>query len=160
MKQPFDKKSLVYFLVACNKAGYVNGNEKSWIKEKDSSTTISFTKGKWFAHDNFFGGEPYGGRLVVFYDKKPVWMMVYYGAVEEGVEVNDIYTVLRRALARMPIDAPFRGPKRYKEGSWIYTNTWQGDAVCFSGKEQIRHGGNIVYKARYVGGFVDRRQGV
>lgn len=39
-------------------------------------------------NDNFFGGEPYGGREVVFYEEKPVWMMVYYGWVAEGIESN------------------------------------------------------------------------
>ena len=30
--------------------------------------TIPYEKGDWKSHDNFFGGEPYGGRIIVFYN--------------------------------------------------------------------------------------------
>ena len=65
-------------------------------------------------HDNFFGGEPYGGRMVVFYKNKPIWTMVYYGWVEKTVkDPNVVYRILRSALKQMPNDAPFRGPKNW-----------------------------------------------
>ncbi len=37
---------------------------------------------EWAFHDNYFGGEPYGGRSVAFHQGKPVWIAVYYGWVE------------------------------------------------------------------------------
>ena len=107
-------KELRQFLIDSNKAGYAGGQEKKWIKEVDGSTTIPFQKGEWRSHDNFFGGEPYGGRLVVFYKNKPVWIMVYYGLILNGIIVNPIYAMLRNALKNMPDDAPFRGPKELK----------------------------------------------
>lgn len=73
------KKDLQQFLLEANKSGYAGGKVKQWIKEKDGSTTILFEKNEWKSHDNFFGGEPYGGRTIVFYKDKPFWMMVYYG---------------------------------------------------------------------------------
>ena len=73
-----DKHALKKFLIACNKAGYAGGEEKKWIKERDGSTTIPFKLGDCESHDNFFGGEPYGGRTVVSYKGKPVWIMVYF----------------------------------------------------------------------------------
>src|SRR6266700_3028997 len=102
--------SLRQFLIDSNKAGYANGEEKKWIKEPDGSTTIPFEKNEWRSHDNFFGGEPYGGRVVVLHENKPCWMMLYYGWVAEGIETDQIYTVLRNALKQMPEYAPFRGP--------------------------------------------------
>jgi len=78
-----NKEVLRQFLVDSNKAGYAGGDEKKWIKESNGSTTIPFEKGEWQSDDNFYGGEPYGGRVVVFYKDKPHWMMVYYGWVEE-----------------------------------------------------------------------------
>jgi len=154
------KKSLLKFLIESNKAGYATGEEKQWIKEADGSTTIPFAKGGWRSHDNFFGGEPYGGRVVVFHKEKAVWIMVYYGWVVEGVDVNPIYKILRNALALMPEEYPFRGPKEYKEGEFIYTNLWKGDVERFSGEEKIMQGGKLVYKANYMGGLVDQREGV
>lgn len=149
------------FLIASNKAGYAGGEEKKWIKEPDGSTTIPYEKGDWKSHDNFFGGEPYGGRIVVFYKNLPVWMMVYYGWVAEGVESNPIYGVLHGALMQMPDEAPFRGPKEYKEGELVYSNDWNGDVGRYSGEEQIKDmAGNLLYKANYFGGLVDQRRGI
>lgn len=155
-----NKKALHQFLIDSNKAGYAGGEEKKWIKESDGSTTIPYTQGEWKSHDNFFGGEPYGGRVVVFYQNKPVWMMVYYGWVAEGLATDPVYAILRGALKQMPEAAPFRGPKEYKEGDLTYSNTWTGDVDRYSGEEQITQGNKLIYKANYMGGLVDQRNGV
>ncbi|MBI2514692.1 hypothetical protein HYV91_00665 [Candidatus Wolfebacteria bacterium] len=155
-----DKEELRHFLIDSNKAGYAGGEEKKWIKEADGSTTIPFEAGAWRSHDNFFGGEPYGGRIIVFYKNKPFWIMVYYGRIKEGIEINPVYQVLRNALIKMPEDSPFRGPKEYKEGEYIYSNSWEGDLERFSGEEKIIQAENLIYKANYLGGFVDQKRGV
>jgi len=148
------------FLIEANKAGYAGGDERKWTKESDGSTTIPFTQDDWKLQDNFFGGEPYGGRIVVFHKDAPIWMMVYYGWVEEGVDVNVVYKVLRGALMQMPVEAPFRGPKEYIEQEFVYTNDWNGDVERFEGEEKITQGDNFIYKARYLGGLVDQRKGI
>ncbi len=155
-----NKEALRQFLIDSNKAGYAGGEEKKWIKEPDGSTTIPFEKGDWRSHDNFFGGEPYGGRVVVFHENKPYWMMIYYGWVAEGVETDPVYAILRNALMQMPEDAPYRGPKEYKEGELTYSNAWTGEMERYSGEEQITQGEKLVYKANYIGGLVDQRGGV
>lgn len=155
-----NKAALKQFLVDCNTAGYAGGEEKKWIKEPDGSTTIPFKKGSWRSHDNFFGGEPYGGRTVVFYKEKPVWIMVYYGRVIVKEDPDAIYRTLREALMRMPMDHPYRGPKKYALGTYVYKNAWKGDVGNFFGEESITKNNKIVYHARYMGGFVDLRRGV
>lgn len=155
-----DNRTLKQFLVDSNNAGYAGGKPKKWIHEDDGSTTIPFEKGSWKSHDNFFGGEPYGGRTVVFFEAKPVWIMVYYGWIIEGQETDPVYEILRGALKQMPEDYPFRGPKEFKDGEFIYTDTWNGDVERFSGEEQITKGGELIYKADYLGGLVDQRKGV
>ncbi|MEX2008459.1 MAG: DUF5680 domain-containing protein [Candidatus Spechtbacterales bacterium] len=157
---PMDIEQLRQFLVDCNKAGYAAGEEKDWVKEPDGSTTIPFEKGLWRSHDNFFGGEPYGGRVIVLYDSKPSWIMVYYGWVNESADPNPVYEVLRNALMRMPQEAPFRGPKEYRQDSFTYVNAWEGDLEKYSGEEQIVQGDEIIYTANYLGGLVDQRKGV
>lgn len=148
------------FLVDSNRAGYAGGNEKKWVKESDGSTTIPYSKGSWRSHDNFFGGEPYGGRTVVFYENKAVWMMVYYGWVEEGVNADLVYGTLRGALMQMPVDHPYRGPREFTQGDLTYTNNWDGELDRFSGEEVITQQGKVIYKANYLGGEVDKRKGV
>lgn len=155
-----DKRGLRKFLIASNTAGYADGNSKKWIKEDNRSTTIPFESGDWRSDDNFFGGEPYGGRNVVFYKGNPAWLMVYYGWVEEGVNNDVVYKVLRGALMQMSKEAPFRGPKEYKEKEFTYTNSWNGDMEKFDGEEKITQGGKVIYQAKYRGGLVDQRRGV
>lgn len=151
---------LKQFLLASNNAGYAGGQEKKWVKEPNGSTTIRFASGDWKSHDNFFGGEPCGGRLVVFYKDKPVWIMVYYGWVKAGIDPNPVYEILRESLKQMPLDYPYRGPREFIKGDWAYQNTWQGELDRYDGEETVLHGENRMYKANYRGGWVDKRTGV
>lgn len=155
-----DTETLRHFLVEANRAGYAGGNERHWTKEPDGSTTIGFTAGLQRLHDNFFGGEPYGGRMVVFDDGRPAWMMVYYGWVAAELDANAVYSVLRKALMKMPEEAPFRGPALDTDGAFSYTNAWTGDVTRFSGEERIYEAGAVVYATHYAGGLVDSRPGV
>jgi hypothetical protein len=154
----FDVEALRRFLVKANDAGYAGGDEKQWSKETDRSITIAFDKGEWKSHDNFFGGEPYGGRTVVSYEGAPVWIMVYYGWVTPEKDANMAYGFLREALKAMPEEVPFRGPAVFEAKGLIYTNSWQGDLTRFSGREQITDGDSAFYEASYSGGLVDQRQ--
>lgn len=155
-----NQRELKQFLFQANLAGYAGGDEKSWVKDKDGSTTIKFSKGDWEFNDNFFGGEPFGGRTIILYKKKPVWIMLYYGWVKKGINVNPVYKVLRNALKNMPKQYPYRGPKMFREGSYVYKNRWIGEVDKFSGEERINKGKNLVYRANYFGGMVDERKGV
>lgn len=153
--------ALHHFLLDSNQAGYAGGEEKKWLKEPDGSTTIPYEKGEWRSQDNFFGGEPYGGRIVVFHRNKPVWIMVYYGQVAAGIKSDPVYAVLREALKAMPTEAPFRGPTQYTHQDLTYLNTWQGDIPRYSGEEKIiDNRGNIIYQANYQGGLVDQQVGI
>ena len=160
VSRAMDMEELRQFLVDSNRAGYAGGDEKKWIKELDGSTTIPFEKGLWRLHDNFFGGEPFGGRMVVFRDNKAVWMMVYFGRVAGGVNPDPVYGVLRAALMEMPEDYPYRGPKGFKQGDFIYRNKWEGELGGVAGEEVITERGKVVYKANYLGGEVNKRSGV
>ncbi|MFH1088761.1 MAG: DUF5680 domain-containing protein [Patescibacteria group bacterium] len=152
-----DREKLTNFLLAANQAGYASGDESKEIKEADGSKTIVFESGDWKSHDNFFGGEPYGGRTVVFYKNQPIWMMVYYGWVTDDIELDLVYTVLRNALKQMPANAPFRGPQNYQEDNLVYTNAWSGIIERFSGEEQILSNNTLIYRANYIGGLINQR---
>ena len=108
-KQKMNKEALRQFLLEANKAGYANASgSKSWVKEKDKSTTIEFQSGDFRMHDNFFGGEPYGGREVVFFQNAPVWMMVYYGWVDAAYEnFKEVYPFLQKALKTYSPSSPY-----------------------------------------------------
>jgi hypothetical protein len=147
------------FLISFNEAGYASGNENMWTKEQDGSTSINYENKEFRAHDNFFGGEPYGGREVVFFNNKPSWMMVYYGWVIEDFDKNEVYRALRHALKNQPHDFPVRGPKEIDYENFTYINNWSGNLNRFSGKETISQNGKIIYEANYMGGLIDINKG-
>lgn len=152
-------KQLCEFLVKAKKAGYANGNKANKIKEKNKSKTITFKNGDWAYNDNYFGGEPYGGREVVFFKNQPVYMMVYYGLVYEKIKnFKEVYKFLQEAITLIPKDKPFRGPKKYKRDNYIYENKFVGNVTNFSGIEVIKLNGKKIYDARYIGGLVDQRK--
>lgn len=154
-----DKKQLCKFLVEAKKSTYAAGEKAKKIVENDKSTTLIFEDGDFKYHDNYFGGEPFGGREVVFLQNKPIYIMTYYGLVNESVDnFEAIYKVLQKALSLIPEDHPFRGPIEYTEGDFIYKNVFTGEIDNFFGEETISSSdGKEIYKARYAGGFVYQR---
>jgi hypothetical protein len=155
-----DEAALLQFLLDASRRGYAAGGSVVKVQEADHSTTIVLEQGKWRFHDNYFGGEPYGGREVVFLEGRPVWMAVYYGRVEgASADPARVYTFLQTALREAPAAFPVRGPDEFSEGRSTYRNAHEGGVAFFSGEETIHEGSRLVYTARYVGGLVDRRPG-
>lgn len=154
-----DKQRLCKFLVKAKKSTYAAGAAAKKIVEADKSTTLIFEDGDLRYHDNYFGGEPFGGREVVFLQNQPIYIMTYYGLVDESVvDFEVVYKVLQKALSLIPEDHPFRGPKECVEGDLTYTNLYTGEIDNFFGEEKINlSNGREIYKARYVGGFVCQR---
>ena len=152
-------KDIKNFLIEANKKGYAAGESAAKpIKEVDGSKTITHENGIWKYHDNYFGGEPYGGREVVFKDSKPVWMMVYYGWVEEGVDHTKVYPFLQEALRSVPEENPYRGPAVLERDNMRYEAVWKEDGDVFSGEEKIFFDNKLVYRAFFNGGLVDQRK--
>ena len=146
------------YLLESAKTGYASGDTKTWVKEEDFSTTITNSIGDFRMQDNFFGGEPYGGREVIFNRNKPIWIMVYYGKVLSD-NPDKIYEVLRKALSSPELSMPIRGPKMMTTGEYTYTFKWNGSLDNFSAEESIMQNGGLVYQANFLGGNVDKRKG-
>ena len=70
-----DTKKLCKFLVEAKKVTYATGDLANKAINSDKSTTLIFENGDWKYHDNYFGGEPYGGREVVFFKNQPIYIM-------------------------------------------------------------------------------------
>lgn len=144
------------FIFEASRATYASGDETIKQKETDGSTTIVFSKGSYQMHDNYFGGEPYGGREVVFLNDKAIWMMVYYGLVHNGTN-KEVYGFLMESLSNNTTDMPYRGPKLYEKENWKYENQLKGEIGNFSGTEKIFKDDICLYEASYIGGFVDKQ---
>ncbi len=147
---------LKQFIFEASRNTYASEDKDIRVKQEDSSTTIEYEKEDWKYHDNYFGGEPYGGREVVFYKGKPIWMMVYYGWVIEGNNPNDVYGILTKALRNSEIEMPYRGPKELLDGESKYINELNGEVDNFYGEEKIYKGDTLLYVAKYMGGLIDK----
>jgi hypothetical protein len=153
-----DISILKEFLVKAKKSTYASEDKAQKVKENDKSTTLIFEEGDYKYHDNYFGGEPYGGREVVFFQCKPIYLMTYYGWVDEKIkDAGEVYRILQKALSLIPKEYPYRGPAEFIEDTYKYVNEYIGDVDNFSGKEFIEYEGKIIYQAKYVGGLVDQR---
>ncbi|KND47140.1 MAG: hypothetical protein AB199_01770 [Parcubacteria bacterium C7867-004] len=148
--------ALRQFILGASRATYASGDASIKERQPDNSTTIRFEQGEFRYHDNYFGGEPYGGREVVFHNDKPVWMMVYYGLVDAGVPKQDVYPFLMESLSQATLDMPYRGPADYRRGDYRYENLLEGDLDSFSGIEKIFRDKECIYEARYMGGLIDQ----
>ncbi len=144
------------FIYNASRATYASGDNSIKQKQLDGSTTILFEEGDYKFHDNYFGGEPYGGREVVFLNNKPIWMMVYYGEVYDGFSTKEVYPFLIESLSNNTEELPYRGPEEYENDIWRYENVFGGDIEKFSGIEKIYKDEVCVYEARYMGGLVDK----
>jgi hypothetical protein len=153
-----DETALLRFLLEASQRGYAAGGNAIKIREADHSTTIVFEQDEWRFHDNYFGGEPYGGREVVFLHGRPIWMAVYYGGVGDA-DVDAVYSFLQSALRAAPAAFPVRGPETFAESRFSYRNAHKGGVVAFAGQESIQESGRLVYTGHYAGGLVDRRRG-
>lgn len=153
-----NKTDLKNFLYKAHAATFASGDNSSWTKEKDHSNTVTYKDGDWSYHDNFFGGEPYGGREVVFYKQKPVYMMTYYGSIiPSWKDVKQVYVFLQEALRKCPKLRPLRGPDLYIKDSFEYVFYVDGDIDSFLATEIIKADGKPIYLARFIGGLVDQR---
>lgn len=157
-KKMINKKELCKFLVKAKKSTYAAGEKAKKTIGEDKSTTLVFEDRDWKYHDNYFGGEPFGGREVVFLKNEPVYIMTYYGWAAESIsDYEKVYGVLQKALSLIPEDRPFRGPTEYREADFIYRNLSTGEIDNFSGEETICQSGKEIYKTKYIGGFVNQR---
>lgn len=155
MENKFTNEQLKQFIYAASQATYASGDESIKVKQSDGSTTIEYREGDFAFHDNYFGGEPYGGREVVFHAGKAVWMMVYYGFVHIEIGNAKVYGILMEALRNTTEDMPYRGPVVFAKENWRYENKIEGGVENFSGIEKIYRDGECVYEAKYIGGLVD-----
>ncbi len=156
-----NKKAFLAFKQrALNAVGYENEDqhEKNKVKEKDGSTSVYYEKGLWKYHDNYFGGEPYGGREVIFYEGKALHITVYYGWVDKKVDVDLVYGFLRQALQTNKNPETPRGPLKFQLRNNFYQNKYEGTIECFQGKELIYQNKKLIYTAVYAGGLIDQRR--
>jgi hypothetical protein len=59
--------------------------------------------------------------------------------------IDEIFEFLKKAMMNVQDDAPFRGPKIFVEGDFIYTFKFVGSYSYFKGREIIKFKGKKVF---------------
>jgi len=149
---------LKQFLIYSAQHGYGNDN-RTERKEADGSSTIEVSNDGFKMSDNYFGGEPYGGRTVISEQGEPTWIMVYYGGVVGNtLGIDTIYPYLKEQLLNPDDHIPVRGPLGNKRDKFEYKLDLEGNLEEFSGLEQIFYDGELVFKTFLAGGLVDQKK--
>lgn len=148
-------KGFKVFLIKAKKNTYAFNGERGESKLSDGAKELAFSAGLFHYKDRYYGFDPFIGEEVVFYDKKPVWVMNYSGrCISKNISSKDVYNFLKKCLSKVNAKAFLRGPLEYKVGDFLYKNKTKGDVDYFVGNESIYFKGKKVYELNYSGGFL------
>ncbi len=153
----FDPRSIAFrqFLVTAKLAGYATAGEGGERDSDDRGKEFRFSDGGLEYRDRYYGFNPFAGEEVVWRGGSPVWLMNYYGSVNSAdPKPPEVFDFLKRAMQRVTVDRPFRGPERLTEGDLEYLDEGSGDIGRFAGIEVIRHMGAPIYSLHYHGGAI------
>jgi len=150
-----DQNKLRDFLVIAKKETYAASGEGGERRLSDGTMEFVFKKGLYTYRDRYFGFNPFVGQEIVFYKRKPVWGMNYFGGIiNDTIDTHEAYTFLRTALQKVPKQRPYRGPKTFTSGQWKYSCTIKGSVNDFSGHEAICWRRKKVYELLFHGGKI------
>lgn len=151
-----DREKLSLFLQKANKATYANKLAVKAPSSRPESEDYHFELGDFTYHDTYFWGRDFIGAEIVYFQKKSVWGMNYFGFVlHEKVIERDVYDFLRQALMQEYSGViPVRGPKNYRERGREYRLSADGPLDNFSGREEILFNEAVVYRCLFHGGMI------
>ena len=157
-------ETLANFLVEAKKNAWAgNAEEKNEFGiRKVAPFTKNYSKKYILIYmDQYVGGKSFQGLEVVSQilldEFIPVWAMSYggnyLGSLKEKKKVDQI---LKSALKKAPIDAPFRGPSKLSNKIYEYENNWHGTLKDFKGEEIIydKKTRYDVFGTKYAGGLI------
>lgn len=152
-----DNEKLSNFLVEAKQATYAvgGGSVPPFIS---GSKQLEYRHEECLYRDIYYGGNFFAGQEVVWEGDSPQWSMTYAGGVSPldmpAGEAEEIYKFLQTALAQMPADTPYRGPRFLSAGRFAYYNDCDGALEHFWGAESITRDSLPVYRLHYSGGRI------
>lgn len=148
-------KQLKEFLVEAKINTYATSGEGGERKLSDGTKELVHRKGLYRYRDRYFGSSPFIGEEVVFYKKKIIWAMNYYGIVINNVaDPKEVYGFLKQALLKVSKGKPYRGPNFLAKADWRYSMNVTGTVWYFFGKETIYYCGKKAYILFFHGGEI------
>jgi hypothetical protein len=143
------------FIVRAKAAIYVGDGEHA-PSSRPGSIDLLFEDGPFAYLDSYYGGTDFIGEEVVTYNDRPVWAMNYYGFIlkPDLIEAVTAGEAIKASLSALYREGRFLGGFEFAFDGYIYTDTNEGDAAHFTGKEWISQQGVRVYELVYHGGLI------
>lgn len=149
---------LARFLVQAKKNTYATKGDDEINADPSEKIQYKYREQDFYYFDSYYGYSRFAGQEFVCYKEIPVWSMAYYGGIISlgfsSGEIKKTYQFLRKALRKVPLVYPFRGPLNEQSETLQYINRVKGELDFFHGVEEILFQGRKIYELRYVGGWV------
>ena len=146
---------LAEFLIQAKTRTYASGGAANEQRLADGCLELTYSADGFDYRDRYFGADPFVGQEIVFQDGKAIWSMNYYGRiVDKKYPAAQIYAFLQKAMRKVTLERPFRGPSAFEEGNFMYNDESSGTLDAFSGVERILFNGHKVYQLKYHGGTI------
>jgi len=146
---------LAEFLIQAKTRTYASGGAANEQRLADGCLELTYSADGFDYRDRYFGADPFVGQEIVFQDGKAIWSMNYYGRiVDKKYPAAQIYAFLQKAMRKVTLERPFRGPSAFEEGNFMYNDESSGTLDAFSGVERILFNRHKVYLLKYHGGTV------
>ena len=144
--------ALAQFLITAKKNTYAAGITENVVDDAKESV---YEQDEYSYKDRYYGTSQFSGEEIVKENGVVIWSMNYYGGLlVNNVEEGKINTFLKKALLKVPLDIPFRGPKKFIDKDFKYENNVSGNIRNFKGTECIFYKKIKVYSLEYHGGII------
>ncbi len=143
------------FIVRAKANTYVGNGTKS-LSYRPGSHDIQYHEELFSYIDSYFGGADFIGQEVVYHQQQPVWAMNYYGKIilPDLIDAAQAGQIIKASLSQLYKQGRFLGGFEFPVGESVYTDTNEGTAASFRGKEWITRQGQRVYELLYHGGLI------
>ena len=145
------KDKVVDFLLRAKQATYA-GKGAEIAPSRPNSHDFQFVEGDLKYIDTYLGGKKFAGEEALWKDDIPFWAMNYVGKTISEKFSGDF---LKAALRAGSKEYPYRGPKEYRDGLYLYKCNVKGEFDRFYGYEEITFDGEVVYDCLFHGGAIN-----
>ena len=151
----FALRALEQFIVSAKQRTYA-GDGNKLLPYRLGSNDLQYAEGDWAYHDSYLGESNFIGQEIVYYQRRPVWGMNYYGVLlrPERLTAAQAGAMIKQSLLRLYQEGRFLGGFTYQAGALRYTDQSEGDARSFRGSEQITADDEVAYELVYHGGLL------
>lgn len=145
-----DLQQLIAFRLEANRNTYAAFMNETASTRLDSHD-YTYSSGDYTYYDTYVGGEQFAGQEAIWYQGKARYAMNYLGRVL-GQQFSGNF--LKEALRQADTAMPYRGPKFYQSGQYLYRCSVVGDFTWFQGFEEIYCGEEKQYECYFHGGLM------